>query len=76
MYRFYGCSSNIKAAFINVCDGYTYYLCMSVTLTDWSPPHVTGYIPSVVVGVVGIGHVSGIKANWEKEKYNIDQIMV
>lgn len=40
MYRFYGCSSNIKAAFINVCDGYTYYLvCMSVTLTDWSPPH-------------------------------------
>lgn len=49
---------------------------MSVTLTDWSLPYVTGYIPTVVVGVVGIGHVSGIKANWEKEKYNIDQIMV
>ena len=39
-------------------------------------PFFTGYIPKVVVGVVGIGHVSGIKANWENEKYDIDQIMV
>lgn len=54
---------------------------MSVTLIYvkfWLIPRliVSGYIPLVVVGVVGIGHVSGIKANWEKEKYNIDQIMV
>lgn len=41
-----------------------------------APNEPKGYIPTVVVGVVGIGHVSGIKANWEKEKYNIDQIMV
>lgn len=26
-----------------------------------------GVIPSVVVGVVGIGHVDGITQNWDKE---------
>ena len=26
-----------------------------------------GIVPSVVVGVVGIGHVEGITANWDKE---------
>nr|XP_022295851.1 traB domain-containing protein-like [Crassostrea virginica] len=41
-----------------------------------APREPKGYIPKVVVGVVGIGHVSGIKANWENEKYDIDQIMV
>lgn len=52
---------------------------LSMYVSNWlTDPRliVTGYIPTVVVGVVGIGHVSGIKANWEKEKYNIDQIMV
>ena len=26
-----------------------------------------GVVPSVVVGVVGIGHVEGITENWDKE---------
>lgn len=26
-----------------------------------------GVVPSVVVGVVGIGHVDGITDNWEKD---------
>ncbi|XP_048244639.1 traB domain-containing protein-like [Haliotis rufescens] len=34
-----------------------------------------GYIPSVVVGVVGIGHVPGIVANWSKE-HNIQEILI
>lgn len=37
--------------------------------------HVLGYLPSVVVGVVGIGHVAGIKANWEELKYDVREIM-
>ncbi|XP_061186705.1 traB domain-containing protein-like [Saccostrea echinata] len=41
-----------------------------------APSEPKGYIPSVVVGVVGIGHVAGIKANWEQEKYDINEIMV
>ncbi|XP_048740428.1 traB domain-containing protein-like [Ostrea edulis] len=41
-----------------------------------APSEPKGYIPSVVVGVVGIGHVGGIKANWETEKYDINEIMI
>lgn len=26
-----------------------------------------GVVPSVVVGVVGIGHVEGVTENWDKE---------
>lgn len=33
-------------------------------------------MPSVVVGVVGIGHVPGIVANWDKDTYNIKDIMI
>ncbi|CAL1527020.1 unnamed protein product [Lymnaea stagnalis] len=37
------------------------------------PPTISGKVPCVVVGVVGIGHVQGIKDNWDKE-LNIDEI--
>jgi pheromone shutdown protein TraB len=37
------------------------------------PDSPEGHIPSVVVGVVGIGHVQGIKDNWDKE-LNIEEI--
>ncbi|XP_059153795.1 traB domain-containing protein-like [Physella acuta] len=37
------------------------------------PEAPDGKLPTVVVGVVGIGHVQGIKENWEKE-LNIDEI--
>jgi len=33
-----------------------------------------GYVPSVIVGVVGIGHVPGIVANWN-ETTDILQLM-
>jgi len=32
------------------------------------------YIPAVVVGVVGMGHVPGIEKNWNSE-LNIQEIM-
>lgn len=39
-------------------------------------PIVPGaYLPSVVVGVVGMGHVPGIKDNWEELQYDIKDIM-
>ncbi|TRY85230.1 hypothetical protein DNTS_009268, partial [Danionella cerebrum] len=38
-----------------------------------APPHAEK-VPAVVVGVVGMGHVSGIERNWEKE-LNISEIM-
>ena len=31
-------------------------------------------MPSVVVGVVGIGHVEGIRDNWEKE-INVKELL-
>ena len=34
-----------------------------------------GYIPTVVVGVVGIGHVPGMVANWNTPQHNIKDIM-
>ena len=37
--------------------------------------HISGVIPTVVVGVVGIGHVPGIKTNWDELKYDISEIM-
>uniref|UniRef100_A0A2C9LQK3 TraB domain-containing protein n=1 Tax=Biomphalaria glabrata TaxID=6526 RepID=A0A2C9LQK3_BIOGL len=37
------------------------------------PDAPDGKIPSVVVGVVGIGHVQGIKENWDKE-LDVDEI--
>lgn len=33
------------------------------------------HLPSVVVGVVGMGHVPGIKENWEELQYDIRDIM-
>ncbi|XP_041348740.1 traB domain-containing protein-like isoform X2 [Gigantopelta aegis] len=39
------------------------------------PDAPEGVIPSVVVGVVGIGHVPGIVANWSKEQ-SIEDIMI
>lgn len=33
------------------------------------------HLPSVVVGVVGMGHVPGIKGNWEELQYDIRDIM-
>ncbi|XP_053377349.1 traB domain-containing protein-like isoform X3 [Mercenaria mercenaria] len=39
-------------------------------------PVVPGaHLPSVVVGVVGMGHVPGIMENWEKLQYNMKDIM-
>jgi hypothetical protein len=35
----------------------------------------SAYVPSVVVGVVGMGHVPGIKDNWEELQYDIKDIM-
>ncbi|KAK6176843.1 hypothetical protein SNE40_015068 [Patella caerulea] len=39
-----------------------------------SSSSINGFVPSVVVGVVGIGHVPGIVANWSKEQ-NIQDII-
>ncbi|ESO99290.1 hypothetical protein LOTGIDRAFT_113686, partial [Lottia gigantea] len=39
-------------------------------------PSANGLIPSVVVGVVGIGHVPGIVANWSKEQNIADIITI
>jgi len=36
--------------------------------------YCVGYVPSVAVGVVGIGHVSGIIANWN-EVPDIQQLL-
>lgn len=33
-----------------------------------------GVVPSVVVGVVGIGHVEGITENWDKE-INVKELL-
>ena len=35
----------------------------------------SGYIPTVAVGVVGIGHVPGMVVNWEHQQHNIKDIM-
>ncbi|GFO17489.1 trab domain-containing protein [Plakobranchus ocellatus] len=37
------------------------------------PDAPEGQVPSVVVGVVGIGHVQGIKENWDKD-LQVDEI--
>lgn len=63
----------------NACMNFV-YLCINHTNSfiklTWQCIFFAGYIPSVVVGVVGIGHVGGIKANWETEKYDINEIMM
>ena len=33
-----------------------------------------GVVPSVVVGVVGIGHVEGIRENWDRE-INVKELL-
>ena len=33
-----------------------------------------GFTPAVVVGVVGLGHVKGIKNNWNKQ-LNLEEIL-
>ena len=35
----------------------------------------TGLLPIVVVGVVGIGHVQGIKKNWTNEEFTVAEVM-
>lgn len=40
------------------------------------PDAPNGYIPTVVVGVVGIGHVPGIVLNWKNQQYDIKDIMM
>jgi pheromone shutdown protein TraB len=37
-----------------------------------TPHHITTNDPPVIVGVVGIGHVSGIVANWDKVNISIE----
>ncbi|XP_052779945.1 traB domain-containing protein-like [Mya arenaria] len=39
-----------------------------------NPDDPTGHIPSVVVGVVGMGHVPGIKINWETPQFDMREI--
>ncbi|XP_052259857.1 traB domain-containing protein-like [Dreissena polymorpha] len=40
-----------------------------------APDKPAGCVPSVVVGVVGMGHVPGIKVNWNNPQFDIREIM-
>jgi pheromone shutdown protein TraB len=39
------------------------------------PRSVTGYVPSVAVGVVGIGHTPGIIANWNHDFSDVHELL-
>jgi len=47
-------------------------MCSFVSTSSLAEPQ--RYIPAVVVGVVGMGHVPGIEKNWNSD-LNIQEIM-
>ena len=62
--HFKNCYQNVHLALISISNTNHLLLCSTEGET----------LPSVVVGVVGIGHVKGIVENWDNETADIEEI--
>ena len=56
------------------CFGYLYGRVLDL-FSDWLLADRV-LVPSVVVGVVGIGHVAGITAHWDRDTSNVAELLV
>lgn len=58
----------LSRVFVGERDTYLAYSLSLAASPVPDPRSVTGYLPSTVVGVVGIGHVPGIVKQWGQVK--------
>ncbi|KAK3101705.1 hypothetical protein FSP39_005707, partial [Pinctada imbricata] len=65
----------LSRVFVNERDIYLASSLKAAAEPIQHPESPGGIIPTVVVGVVGIGHMPGIMANWDEDHYDIAEIM-
>lgn len=65
---------DLSRVFITERDQFLAYTLRRVAHPILTRTNRLGYVPSVVVGVVGIGHVQGIVDHWQKE-VDIDELL-